>query len=126
MVEAWRGDVDAALVSFDEGRALYTGIGGRSGLATFLASLATLVAAAGRTDDAARLAAEARAELETYGERWNEPVVLVGEGAVAAASGEPAVAAARLAESRDVARAQGSMALAQRAEQEAARLGIAL
>jgi hypothetical protein len=116
IVEAWRGKVDEGLASFAEGKARYVGIGGRSALATFEASLALHVAAHGRLDDAARLVRSARDELETYDERWNEPIVLLAEATVAAAEGDDEGAAELFALAADVATSQGAHALARRAE----------
>jgi hypothetical protein len=115
IVEAWRGDVDGGMASFAQGKARYTGIGGRSALSTFEATLAIHVATHGRIDDARRLAAAARAELETYGERWNEPIVLMGEAAVALAEGDAPGAAAALERAAEVATAQGAHGIAGRA-----------
>ncbi|MDQ4134299.1 MAG: hypothetical protein M3179_14120, partial [Actinomycetota bacterium] len=117
IVTAWRGDVDAALKSFAEGRARYTGIGGRSGVPTFEASLALNVARQGRVTEAVALIESARAEFETFDERWNEPIVLIGEAVVVSAAGDVAGAEERLARAATVAREQGSHVLARRAEE---------
>jgi hypothetical protein len=103
------------MVTFAEGKARYTGIGGRSALSTFEATLALHVAAHGRVDDARRLAGAARGELEKYGERWNEPIVLMGEAAVALAEGDAAGAAAAMERAAEVATAQGAHGIAARA-----------
>lgn len=126
MVKAWKGDVDGALASFAEGRARYTGIGGRSGLPTFTASVALLVAEHGRLADARLLVASARDVLETHGERWNEPVVLIAEAVVACHASDSAVATKRLAEAVAVADRQGAHALADRARRIATDLGIVI
>ena len=73
------------------------------------------VAGHGRIDDARRLAAAARGELDTFGERWNEPMVLMGEAAVALAAGDAPGAAAALARAAEVATFQGAHGIANRA-----------
>jgi hypothetical protein len=120
IVQAWRGAVEDGMASFAEGKDRYTGIGGRSGMSTFEASLAVHVAGHGRVEDAARLVGNARRELDTYGERWNEPIVLMAEAVVASAGGDAAAAEDLLARAADCATGQGAHALAERA----ARLGL--
>lgn len=119
IVEAWQGDIDRGMATFAGGKARYTGIGARSGLSTFEASMAIHVAAAGRVDDATRLITNARAELEAYNERWNEPMVLMGEAAVARAAGAGDEADELLACAADAATAQGAHAFADRARRHA-------
>ena len=121
IVLAGRGRVDEAIASFIEGDDRYTGIGGRSAVATFRASLALQLVGQGRTDDAARWAGAARAELDTYNERWNEPIVLMAEAAVAGARGDADEAAELYACAADAATLQGSYALAERARALARR-----
>ena len=122
IVLAGRGHAEEGMASFVEGEARYTGIGGRSALSTFRASLALQLVDQGRIDDAARWAGAARAELAAYGERWNEPVVLMAEAAVAAAAGDEALAVETLRLAAEVAAAQGAHALASRAERRGADL----
>ncbi len=120
IVLAGRGQVEEAIASFVEGEGRYTGIGGRSALSTFRASLALQLVAQGRTDDAERWARAARAELDAYNERWNEPIVLMAEAAVAGARGDAEEAAELYACAADAASLQGSHALARRALELAA------
>ena len=115
IVHARRGLVDEGVALFAEGKARYTGVGGRSAMSSFEATLGLSVAEQGRVDDAARLVANSRTEIDTYGERWNEPIVLLAEAAVAAASGQPEVAAKLLDQAAEVATAQGAHAVAERA-----------
>ena len=124
IVQARRGHVDEGIALFEEGKARYTGVGGRSGMSTFEATLALNVAEQGRVDDAARLVGNARTELDTYGERWNEPVVLLAEAVVAAARGDRDGAGACLARAADVATGQGAHTVAARAAAVAADLGL--
>lgn len=115
IVLAGRGRVEEAIASFVEGEGRYMGIGGRSALSTFRASLALQLVAQGRTEDAERWARAARAELDAYNERWNEPIVLIAEAAVAGARGDAEEAAELYACAADAATLQGSHALAERA-----------
>jgi DNA-binding SARP family transcriptional activator len=115
IVLAGKGQAEEAITSFAEGERRYTGIGGRSALSTFRASLALQLATQGRTDDAERWARAARAELDAYNERWNEPVVLMAEAAVAGARGNAEEADELYACAADAATLQGSHALARRA-----------
>jgi hypothetical protein len=123
IVLAGRAQVDEAIASFVEGEARYTGIGGRSALSTFRASLALQLAEQGRVDDADRWARAARAELGTYNERWNEPIVLMAEAAVAGAAGDAEAAEELFACAADAAEIQGSHTLARRARELAAVTG---
>ncbi len=124
IVRALDGSVDDALTGFDRGKAIYTGIGGRSALSTFEASLAMNVARRGRLANAQARIAAARKELETYREWWNEPIVLIAEAVVALAAGDEVGAAGRFGQAVARATAQGSHGLARRALEVAAELGI--
>ncbi len=126
IVRARDGSVDDALAGFDRGKAIYTGIGGRSALPTFEASLAMNVARRGRLADAQIRIAAARTELDTYREGWNEPIVLIAEGVVAHAGGDAGGAADRLGRAVESANAQGSHGLGRRALDVAAALGVDL
>lgn len=120
IVLAGRGQVEEGIASFEEGEARYTGIGGRSALSMFQASLALRLVEQGRVEEAGRWAGAARAELDTYNERWNEPVVLMAEAAVAGAAGDPDEAAELYAVAADAATLQGAYVLARRALELAA------
>ena len=115
IVLAGRGRAEEAIASFVEGEGRYTGIGGRSAVATFRASLTLQLVSQGRTEDAEPWARAARAELDTYNERWNEPIVLMAEAAVAGARGDKEEAAELYACAIDAATLQGSQARAERA-----------
>ncbi|MDQ4068018.1 MAG: hypothetical protein M3203_00830, partial [Actinomycetota bacterium] len=117
IVEARRGLVDEGIAFFSEGKARYTGVGGRSALSAFEATLGMSLAEQGRLDEASRLVANARTELDTYGERWNEPIVLMAEAVVAEGRGEHDVAADLLDRAAAVATSQGAHAIAARAGQ---------
>jgi DNA-binding SARP family transcriptional activator len=116
IVLAWRGHCDEAVASFTAGRERYTSIGGRSAVATFEATLAVHLANHGRLADARRAVDAARGELDAYGELWNEPVVLLAEGAVLRAEGDTEAAEQQFARAIEVAHDQGSHVIAARAE----------
>ena len=116
-----RGELDEGLASFARGRDLYLSLGIRTALATFSASVALALLGHGRTDEAAGHVADARLELDTYGQGWPEPLVLLAEAELAAARGAPTdEVAARFARAEAVARAQGSTAIAERISSAAA------
>jgi DNA-binding SARP family transcriptional activator len=123
IVLARQGRVDEALESFAAGHERYTGVDGRSALPAFQATLAMQIAAHGRVEDARRQVDGARLELDTYDERWNEPIVLLAEGVVTHAEGD-AEAARRLVErAAEVANEQGSYEIAARARSVLETLG---
>jgi hypothetical protein len=120
IVLAGRGQVEDGIASFVGGEDRYTGIGGRSAVSTFRASLTLQLVDQGRIDDAERWARAARAELDAYNERWNEPIVLMAEAAVAGARGDAEGADELYACAADAATLQGAHALARRALELAA------
>jgi predicted ATPase len=126
IVEASRGDLEAGIASFVEGRARFRAVGGRSGITTFQALLAELLARGGRVADAAEFAAGARRQTDETGEAWNEVTVCIAEAVVADARDDVARAAERFRVAVATASAQGTGALGQRAERVAAELGVAL
>jgi DNA-binding SARP family transcriptional activator len=126
LVEARRGDLDAALVTFADGRARFRSFGGRTGLAACQALLAEELARAGRVGDAEQLAAGARQEIVDTDELINEVPVRIAEAVVAHASGHTQRAAEHLAEAEATGRRQGAHALAERARATAAELGVNL
>jgi hypothetical protein len=98
--------------------------GSRSGLALFLATRTAGLASAGRVEDAAASAADARRELDTYREMWAEPLVIEAEALVAHARGDdPAVVADLLRRAVAVATGQGALGVARRVGSTAERLG---
>jgi hypothetical protein len=126
LVEAHRGEVDAGLASFVEGRSRFRAVGGRAGLATFQALLAELLAYAGRITDAAELVAGARLLTDEMHDGWNEVTVCISEGVVAYHSGDRERASERLAAAVATGIEQGAHALARRAESVAAALPVEL
>ena len=72
LVEAHRGDYDAGWPASSRAAPGYRAVGGRSGIASYQALLAELLAQAGRVNDAAELVAGARLQTDESGEGWNE------------------------------------------------------
>ncbi len=126
LVEARRGELDAALATFTDGRARYRAVGGRTGLPTCQALLAEQLASGGRLADAAELTAGARQQIVDTGEAVNEVPVRIAEGVVAFAGGDTRRAAERLAAAVAAGERQGAHALAQRAEAIAAGFAVDL
>jgi tetratricopeptide (TPR) repeat protein len=123
IVQAWKGDLDAAVETFRAGLDRYTGVGGRSGTPTFEASMALHLARHGRLELARVHVTSARRRLEAHGERWNESLVLISEGVLAGLEGDTAQARRLVGQAVAVATAQGADALAARARTEAALHG---
>jgi len=108
---------------FDDGLARYTAAGIRTALGSYLANAGIALLRNGLVDEAAARITEARRELETYGEQWPEPVILIAEAELAAARGaHHADVAALLDRAAAVATAGGAHGIARRAEETAARL----
>ena len=126
IVQVWRGTVDEGVADFTTGRDIYTGIGGRSALSTFEASLALNLIARGRVAEAAAFVSDARAEIDRMAELWNEPIVALAEAVLAHAVGDLERAGERIAASIARGREQGSHRLAARAESTALDLGLSL
>lgn len=84
----WRGRVDEGLARFAQGRELYVGVGGRSGLTMFQAAFGHQLAVRGRLAEARAALVEARREMETLGERWGEANLLIGEAVLARVEGD--------------------------------------
>lgn len=108
------GDPDTAVATLLDGRERYTGVAGRSSVASAIAYLAMHLADRGDEARAAQLVAQARGELDRFGEQWNEPNVLAAEAALAAARGDHDLARATLERAVSVATAQESHAIAAR------------
>jgi hypothetical protein len=119
---AVKGQIDDAIATFADGAARYTGLGGRSGVPTFHAALAQVLAGHGRLVEAAQYAAEARAALDTDNELWNHTSVLVAEALVAAGEGRRDDALKTLAEAARVADEQEAFGYARRARELAAEI----
>ena len=121
---AWKGDLDEAQVRFDQGRELYVSVGGRSGLTMFQAAMAHQLALGGRRDEARTALAAARQEMETYGERWGEANLLVGEAVLARVGNDEERAQERFAAAVAVAEAQQAGRLVELAVRERGRANV--
>lgn len=126
IVQAWRGETDAGIATFAEGRARYLAIGARSAYSSFEATLALALAGHGRIEEAAVAARAARTELDAHQEHWNTPIVLMAEAAVAHGEGRSDEARDRLTEAAQVAQRQGETVLVDRARQLATDLRLDL
>lgn len=124
ILAAWKGRVDDALELFADGRDQYMGVGGRSGMHAFEACMALHLAEQGRTTDARTAVDAARGCLDSWNERWAEPLVCLSEAAVLVAEGDAATARAKLAEARAVALEQEAFAMLVRVDQIADQLGL--
>lgn len=125
LVSASRGETDAALAGFTEGRTRFRAVGGRSGTTTYQALLGELLARAGHVAEAAELVTGARRQNDETGEGWNEVTVSIAEGVVAHVGGDVGRAEERLRAAVTTAQEQGAHALGRRAQAVAAELGIA-
>jgi DNA-binding SARP family transcriptional activator len=122
-----QGRTDEGLALMDGAVDRFLAAGGRIGMVLYLASRTAGLAAAGRLDDAADALAATYRELERFGERFAEPLVLEADARVRVARGDdPAEARALLARAADLAHAQGAHAVARRVEANATRLGLPL
>ena len=120
-----QGRVDEGLPLLDEAIERYVASGARTGMVLYQSSRATGLAAAGRHDDAAAAVDDARREVEVYGERFGEPLVLEADARVRLARGDdPAEAVGLLGAAVDLATRQGAHAVARRVAATASRLGI--
>jgi tetratricopeptide (TPR) repeat protein len=104
----YRGEVEEGLLRFQQGYDLYTSVGGRSGLTILQAALGHQLALQGRLDDARRLLASSRAEMEGKGERWGEVNLLIAEATLARVEGDEDRMHERFARADEVAHAQGA------------------
>ena len=95
--------------------------GGRTGVVVYKAARAVGLAAAGRLEAAAKAVASAYKEMETYGERFAEPLVLEADARYRHAAGEPG-AEELLARATERATAGGAHAVARRIQATAERL----
>ncbi len=122
-----QGRLDEGLPMLDDAIDRYLAAGGRTGTVIYRASRAAGLTEAGRLDEAAEAVVAARSELETYGERFGEPLVLEADARLRIARGDdPAEAGALLADAVDLATTQGSHAVARRVAATADRLGVDL
>src|SRR5690606_20205969 len=112
VVTAARGDLDGGLATFLDGRSRYEAVGGHSTIETYQASIAELLARAGRVEEAEELLADARRLFDVEGAGPDEMPLLTAEGLVAALAGDHERAAERLGTAVEVGTAKGSHAFA--------------
>ena len=119
------GAVEAGRAVFDGAVARYRGEAGRhSGLGLFLAEAGLALLSAGHPEEAALYVHDARDELDTYGERWPEPVVLLAEAQLALVGGAPlATVLEDLDAAAALAASQGAHGVARRIRAAAAASG---
>ncbi len=119
------GQLDEGLALLDEAMAGYIAAGGRTGMAIYRATRVVGLVEAGRLDEAAKALAEAEAEIEAYGERFAEPLVIEADARLRQARGEdPDTVAALFGRAVALATEQGGHAVASRVAATAARLGV--
>src|SRR5690606_28072947 len=82
VVTAARGDLDGGLATFLDGRSRYEAVGGHSTIETYQASIAELLARAGRVEEAEELLADARRLFDVEGAGPDEMPLLTAEGLV--------------------------------------------
>jgi DNA-binding SARP family transcriptional activator len=119
-----QGRVDEGLSTIDAAIDRFIEAGGRTGVVVYKAARAAGLAAAGRIDAAVDAVAAAYRELEAYGERFAEPLVLEADASLRHARGDdPAEVAGVMAAAIALAAEQGSHAIARRIGATAQRLG---
>jgi DNA-binding SARP family transcriptional activator len=120
-----QGRIDEGLSMIDVAIDRFIEAGGRTGVVVYKAARAAGLAAAGRIDAAVDAVAAAYRELEAYGERFAEPLVLEADASLRHARGDdPAEVAGVLAAAIALAAEQGSHAIARRLTATAQRLGV--
>jgi DNA-binding SARP family transcriptional activator len=120
-----QGRVDEGLSMIDAAIDRFIEAGGRTGVVVYKAARAAGLAAAGRIDAAMDAVAAAYQELEAYGERFAEPLVLEADASLRHARGDdPAEVAGVMAAAIALAAEQGSHAIARRIAGTAERLGV--
>jgi DNA-binding SARP family transcriptional activator len=121
-----QGRYDEGLAALDVAIDRFLEAGGRTGVVVYKAARAVALAGSGRLDAAADAVAAAYKELETYRERFGEPLVLEADARYRQAAGDEDAAADLLRRAVTMARAQGALGIARRIAATADRLGVAL
>jgi DNA-binding SARP family transcriptional activator/tetratricopeptide (TPR) repeat protein len=120
-----QGRLDEGLPMIDAAIAGYAASGSRTGMVMYEAARAAGLTEVGRLDAAAEAVARTRRELEVYGERFAEALVLEADARLRLARGDdPSEATDLLARAVALATAQGSHAIARRVAATADRLGV--
>ena len=121
-----QGRYDEGLAALDVAIERFVDAGGRTGVVVYKAARASGLAGAGRLDAAGAAVAATYKELDTYGERFAEPLVLEADARYRAASGDGDAAAELLARAAALAASHGSDGIARRIGATAGDLGIQL
>jgi DNA-binding SARP family transcriptional activator len=121
-----QGRYDEGLAALDVAIERFVDAGGRTGVVVYKAARASGLAGAGRLDAAGAAVAATYKELDTYGERFAEPLVLEADARYRAASGDGDAAAELLARAAALAASHGSNGIARRIGATAGVLGIQL
>jgi DNA-binding SARP family transcriptional activator len=116
-----QGRHDEGLAALEVAIDRFVEAGGRTGVVVYKAARAAGLTDAGRLDAAAKAVASAYKELQTFGERFAEPLVLEADARYRHAAGEPGVEDL-LAQAEAFATAGGSHAIARRVHSTAERL----
>jgi DNA-binding SARP family transcriptional activator len=116
-----QGRYDEGLAALDAAIDRFVEAGGRTGVVVYKSARAAGLAGAGRLDAAAQAVASAYKEMETYGERFAEPLVLEADARYRLAAGEPG-AEDLLARAEARATAGGAHGIARRVRATAERL----
>jgi DNA-binding SARP family transcriptional activator len=120
-----QGRVDEGLSTIDAAIDRFIEAGGRTGVVVYKAARAAGLVAAGRIDAAVDAVAAAYRELEVYGERFAEPLVLEADASLRHARGDdPAEVTGVMAAAIALAAEQGSHAIALRIAATAQHLGV--
>ncbi len=117
-----RGEITEGLSVLTRGQEHMREGGGRTMLAGIYAAAAQALSTAGELDDARRLLADARAELQETWEIAYAPFVQLAEAHLAAAEGDADRVRERLDRARATAMEHGSLGLVARIDREGARL----
>jgi DNA-binding SARP family transcriptional activator len=120
-----QGRIDEGLPMMDAAIDRFIEAGGRTGVVVYKAARATALAVAAQIDAAADAVAVAYRELEAYGERFAEPLVLEADAHLRHVRGdEPEEVAAVFAGAIALAHEQGSHGIGRRVAATARRLGV--
>jgi hypothetical protein len=121
-----QGRHEEGLAALDVAIDRFVEAGGRTGVVVYKASRAIGLVGSGRLDAARDAVAAAYKELETYGERFAEPLVLEADARARMAAGDEGAAADLLSRAAALATAQGAHGIARRVYAAAEHLGIPL
>jgi DNA-binding SARP family transcriptional activator len=119
-----QGRIDEGLPLLEAAVEHYVAAGGRTGVVVYRATMAAGLTEAGRLDEAGPALAAAYHELERYGERFGEPLVLEADARLRLARGDHDGAVALFGQAVELATAQGARAVARRVATTARRRGI--